>query len=111
MRISLEEFKKNLPLPANSKWPKGVWDIEVFRKNELSVLLFSPKQTDYQTSHDQDELYFVQNGKGVLTIDGKHFEFGTADILFVRSGQEHQFISFSNDLILWVILFGERSPI
>jgi mannose-6-phosphate isomerase-like protein (cupin superfamily) len=108
MKFSISEIKAKLPLPANDQWPDGVWDLSVFQKNNVSLSFFSPKNIDYQTSHDQDELYIVQKGKGILIISQKKFEFFTGDVLFVRAGEDHRFISFSHDLALWVIFFGPK---
>lgn len=108
MHISLSKNLAKLPLPATKKWPDGVWDIEAFSHGTLSLLLFSPKGQDYQTPHDQDEIYIAVNGHGVLEVEGVSFPFAEGDTLFVKAGDQHRFLEFSEDIKLWVVLYGPK---
>jgi oxalate decarboxylase/phosphoglucose isomerase-like protein (cupin superfamily) len=36
----------------------------------MSTILFTPRGNDYQSSHEQDELYIVVKGGGVLMVAG-----------------------------------------
>ena len=69
----------------------------------MSLTLFAPRVYDYQTPHEQDEIYIVFQGKGKLISQTAAFEFIAGDVLFVQAGDEHRFEEFSEDLILWVI--------
>lgn len=106
MKISLRETLSKLPLPATKKWPQGVWDVTVFERATLSVLLFAPKHQDYQTPHSQDELYVVMRGRGTLLLAGEPIAVEAGDMLFVPARQDHHFENFSDDLLLWVIFWG-----
>ncbi len=106
MKISLQENLAQLPLPATEKWPEGVFDIEALTHGSMSLLLFAPKGYDYQTPHEQDELYFVCEGHGVLEIEGKPFSFDQGDVLFVAARKQHRFTSFSDDIKLWAVFWG-----
>ena len=106
MRISLSEWQARLPLPATGRWPQGVWDIEALARGSMSLILFAPRGKDYQTSHEQDELYVVLSGSGVLLVDGKQQPFSAGDVLFVPARVEHRFEDFSSDLITWAIFWG-----
>ncbi len=108
MKISLQDFMQKLPLPATEKWPEGVWDIEASNHGSMSLILFSPKVTDYQTAHDQDELYIVVKGSGVLLKKGERYKFTEGDALFVPAGMDHHFENFSDDLTLWAIFWGPK---
>ena len=68
--------------------------------------LFAPKGTDYQTPHDQDELYLVVSGSGRFMDGTEEIDFGVGDVLFVPAGVEHRFTHFSDDLVTWVIFYG-----
>ena len=81
MHISLSKTLAKLPLPATKKWPEGVWDVEEFSHRSLSVLLFAPKGQDYQTPHEQDEVYVAVSGHGVLEVEGEKFFFNEGDTL------------------------------
>jgi mannose-6-phosphate isomerase-like protein (cupin superfamily) len=106
MKISLAETLRALPKPATAKWPEGVWDTDAFRHGTMSLLLFTPRGRDYQTPHEQDELYVVHRGTGEFVLDGERAAFGPGDVLFAAAGHEHRFERFSDDLVLWVVFWG-----
>lgn len=106
MRLTKDSYLSKLPLPATPKWPEGVWDTEAFRHGSMSVLLFTPRGTDYQTEHTQDELYFVVSGRGVFESGGEQFAFEEGDVLFVPAGRKHRFLKFSGDLVAWAVFYG-----
>jgi mannose-6-phosphate isomerase-like protein (cupin superfamily) len=108
MKINLDDFIKKLPLPATAKWPEGVWDIEAMKHGTMSLILFTPTGKDYQTVHEQDELYIVVKGTGELVKGSERHEFQPGDALFVPAGINHHFENFSNDLILWAIFWGPK---
>ncbi|MEP6899205.1 MAG: cupin domain-containing protein [Rhodanobacter sp.] len=101
----LLETLDRLPQPSTAKWPHGVFDIEVFRKAGISLSVFAPMLTDFQTPHEQDEIYIVVNGSGELQLDGQLLMAEKGDALFVPAGARHRFRSFSDDFASWVIFF------
>lgn len=108
MKISLAEHLKKIPLPATPKWPEGVWDVDALLHGSMTLLLYTPKGKDYQTPHEQDELYIVVQGKGVLEVESIAHSFDKGDALFVRAGEEHRFTEFSDDIQLWAIFWGPK---
>jgi mannose-6-phosphate isomerase-like protein (cupin superfamily) len=108
MRISLADAMARLPLPATERWPEGVWDIEAFAHGSMSVVLFTPRGKDYQTSHMQDELYIVLKGSGVLLVEGTRHPFVAGDALFVPANKVHRFEEFSQDLATWAVFWGPQ---
>jgi Mannose-6-phosphate isomerase len=108
MKLSLSESLARLPLEATDKWPKGVWDIETMKHGSMSLILFAPKKKDYQTPHDQDEVYFVIEGSGCLRVEQNRFDFKAGDALFVKAGEEHRFIRMSDDLKVWALFWGPQ---
>lgn len=107
-KISLPEQLAKLPLPPTEKWPSGVWDITPFEHGTMSVVLFAPKHYDYQTPHEQDELYIVYKGSGELMTANGAIAFAEGDVLFVAAGDEHRFDNFTDDLILWAVFWGPK---
>jgi mannose-6-phosphate isomerase-like protein (cupin superfamily) len=108
MRIALAEAMSKLPLPATARWTEGVWDIEPFAHGSMSLVLFTPRGIDYQSAHDQDELYFVLKGSGVLLIEGTRHPFVAGDALFVAANKAHRFEEFSPDLVTWAVFWGPK---
>jgi mannose-6-phosphate isomerase-like protein (cupin superfamily) len=108
MRISLGDALAKLPLPATEQWPEGVWDIEPFAHGSMSVVLFTPRGKDYQSSHGQDELYIVLQGSGVFRVEDTREPFVAGDVLFVRANKVHRFEQFSPDLVTWAVFWGPQ---
>jgi mannose-6-phosphate isomerase-like protein (cupin superfamily) len=108
MRIPLAGAMSRLPLPATERWPEGVWDTEAFAHGSMSVVLFTPRGTDHQSSHEQDELYVVLKGRGVLLVEGTRHPFVPGDVLFAPANTAHRFEEFSQDLVTWAVFWGPK---
>lgn len=105
MKFTIEEMLAKLPLPANEKWKKGVWDIEPFEKNNVKLIFFAPKETDFQTFHEEDEFYFIARGSGELIIEDERFSCESGDVFFVAAKLPHRFENFTEDFATWAIFF------
>lgn len=105
MKFTVEEFLRQLPLPANEKWKGGVWDVEPFKKENVSLAFFAPRSNDYQTFHEEDEFYFIARGNGELIIGNKTFSFEAGDAFFVPARVAHHFENFTDDFATWAIFF------
>jgi mannose-6-phosphate isomerase-like protein (cupin superfamily) len=105
MKFTIDQMLAQLPLPATEKWKEGIWDLEPFEKDGVKLVFFAPSGTDYQTSHEDDEFYFVVRGSGKLIIAGETFGCGTGDVFFVAAGVEHHFEEFTGDFATWAIFF------
>jgi mannose-6-phosphate isomerase-like protein (cupin superfamily) len=108
MVFSLQDYLIKLPLPATQKWPDGVWDIEAFKNGTMSLILYHPHVKDYQTTHEQDELYIVMSGNAELIIEGVVNYCKVGDVLFVPAEKDHRFENFSDDFITWAIFWGPK---
>ncbi|MFN0122893.1 MAG: cupin domain-containing protein [Blastocatellia bacterium] len=106
MKSTLAENLAKLPLPATAKWPDGVWDVEAMAHGSMSVVLFAPRGRDYQTAHDQDELYFVVTGAADFVRETGQRRCGRGDALFVPAGAPHHFENMSDDFVTWAVFYG-----
>lgn len=106
MKATVADALARLPLPATEKWLLGVWDTNVIRHGTMSVSIFAPRGTDFQTPHSQDELYFIISGTGEFMMDGETTTFAPGDVLFVAAHVPHRFIEFSPDFVCWVVFYG-----
>ncbi len=105
MKFTVDELLARLPLPANDKWPDGVWDLEPFTKGDVTLVFFAPRGNDYQTVHERDEFYFVVRGRGQLLMDDGSIPVETGDALFVEAGKRHHFENFTDDFATWAVFF------
>jgi mannose-6-phosphate isomerase-like protein (cupin superfamily) len=65
-----------------------------------------PVAPNKQAPHEQDEIYVIMEGRGVLFHDGKRDTFEPGDVMFVAAGTEHHFEDFTDDLAVWVVFYG-----
>jgi mannose-6-phosphate isomerase-like protein (cupin superfamily) len=86
----------------------GERSVGVLRRGTLDVKLGTPARPNEQTPHEQDEVYIVIRGRGVLFHDGKRDLFESGDFLFVAAATEHRFEDFSDDLLVWRVFYGPK---
>ena len=87
--------------------PAGERAAVVLKHGTLDVVLGRPARPNVQTPHEQDEVYIVVRGQGVLIHDGERDAFESGDFLFVAAGIEHHFEDFSDDLLIWRVFYGK----
>jgi mannose-6-phosphate isomerase-like protein (cupin superfamily) len=105
VKFTVDDMLARLPLAANEKWKEGVWDVEPFRRDGVSLVFFAPRGRDYQTSHEEDEFYFIVGGTGEIVIGGERQSFSPGDVFFVAGGVEHHFENFTDDFATWAVFF------
>jgi mannose-6-phosphate isomerase-like protein (cupin superfamily) len=105
VKFTVDEMLARLPLPATEKWKEGVWDLGPFEKDGVSLVFFAPRETDYQTTHDEDEFYFIVRGSGEIVVSGERQSFDGGDVFFVAKGVEHHFENFTDDFATWAVFF------
>ena len=98
--VRLADARKRIPGPA------GEHSVSLLRHGTLHVKLSLPVRPNIQTPHEQDEVYVIIQGRGVLVQDGQRDQCAAGDLLFVPAGTEHHFEDFSDDLAVWVVFFG-----
>lgn len=98
--IHLADARAQIPGPA------GEHSASVLQRGSLNLKLSLPVTPNQQTPHEQDEIYVIMAGKGVLFHDGMRDRFEAGDVMFVAAGTEHHFEDFTEDLAVWVIFYG-----
>ncbi len=64
---------------------------------------------DLQGPHDEDEVYFVLDGRARLRVDGEEQEVRRGSILYVRATSEHSFVEILEDITL-LVFFASGGP-
>ena len=108
MKATIAELLNKIPGKASAEWPMGEPFALAFAHGSMSVEIYTPKATDIQTPHDQDELYFIHSGQGELVIAGERHLFAPGMVFFVAAHVEHRFENFSDDFIAWVVFWGPK---
>ncbi|MEM9177332.1 MAG: cupin domain-containing protein [Myxococcota bacterium] len=85
--------------------------LEFLRVPTLSAGIYTlaAGATDTQTTHDEDEVYFVLKGRARITLGGQPQEVGQGSILYVPADTEHEFNEITEDLSL-LVFFGTGGP-
>jgi mannose-6-phosphate isomerase-like protein (cupin superfamily) len=108
MKATIAQALKRLPAAPTDTYPQGAPFVTMMTGGSMSVELFAPKDADLQKPHAQDELYFIQCGKGELVINDQRFEAAPGDAFFVTAGVQHRFENFSHDFVTWVVFYGPQ---
>lgn len=77
-------------------------------KLDVGLLLYAPGQSTPEHIHrDMDEVFYVVEGQGVLTINGEEFVLREKDIILSPRGEGHGFYNTSskNLIVLQVKVF------
>jgi mannose-6-phosphate isomerase-like protein (cupin superfamily) len=57
---------------------------------------------DMQSPHDEDEVYYVLNGKAQLKVGDEEREIGAGSLLYVKATETHSFFEIEEDMTLLV---------
>ncbi len=73
---------------------------------EIGVYVLVAPEADRQQPHDDDEIYLVLEGTGVLEVEGEQVALRTGHALFVPAGADHRFTAYEQ---LSVLVIFERA--
>jgi mannose-6-phosphate isomerase-like protein (cupin superfamily) len=73
---------------------------------EVGVYVLVAPEPDTQEPHEDDELYLVLEGRGVLTVEGEAVPLAEGDAVFVPAGAAHQFTGYEGLSVL--VIFAKQ---
>jgi mannose-6-phosphate isomerase-like protein (cupin superfamily) len=74
---------------------------------EVGVYVLVAPEADRQQPHEEDELYVVLEGDGVLQVEGTDVPVREGTAVFVEAGADHRFTAYEH---LSVLVLFERTP-
>jgi len=74
---------------------------------ELGVYVLVAPEPDRQQPHEDDEVYVVLEGSGVLEVEGESVPVEEGSAVFVEAGADHRFSAYEH---LAVLVIFERRP-
>lgn len=74
---------------------------------ELGVYVLVAPEPDQQQPHEDDEVYVVLEGSGVLEVEGTQVPVREGTAVFVEAGADHRFSAYEH---LSVLVLFERKP-
>jgi mannose-6-phosphate isomerase-like protein (cupin superfamily) len=75
---------------------------------ELGVYVLVAPEPDRQQPHEDDELYIVLEGTGVLQVEGEEVPVREGTAVFVEAGADHRFTAYEHLSVL--VLFERKAP-
>jgi mannose-6-phosphate isomerase-like protein (cupin superfamily) len=108
MKSTAAELLKLLPALVTKEYPAGEPYTNAFEHGTMSVEMYAPTAVDIQTTHEQDELYFIHAGYGEIVIAETRHTFEAGTVFFVAAGTMHRFENFSSDFSTWVVFWGPK---
>jgi len=96
--IDLAEVKQRLQ-------GKPVEYLEFLNVPSLSCGLYSlaAGSKDMQAPHDEDEIYFVLEGKARMRMGDAERDVTPGSLLYIRAATEHSFFEIEEDMLLLVL--------
>jgi mannose-6-phosphate isomerase-like protein (cupin superfamily) len=73
---------------------------------ELGVYVLVAPEADKQQPHEDDEVYVVLEGSGVLEVEGERVPVSEGSAVFVEAGADHRFSAYEH---LAVLVIFERA--
>lgn len=64
---------------------------------------------DLQGPHDEDEIYFVIDGRAHIRFDDEVQEVQRGSVIYVPASSEHRFVEIDEDITL-LVFFGSSDP-
>jgi mannose-6-phosphate isomerase-like protein (cupin superfamily) len=74
---------------------------------EIGVYVLVAPEPDRQQPHEDDEVYVVLEGNGVLQVEDAEVPVREGSAVFVEAGAEHRFSAYEH---LSVLVIFERKP-
>jgi mannose-6-phosphate isomerase-like protein (cupin superfamily) len=74
---------------------------------ELGVYVLVAPEPDKQQPHEDDEIYIVLDGSGVLEVESEPIPVREGSAVFVEAGAAHHFSAYEH---LSVLVIFERKP-
>lgn len=75
---------------------------------KVGIYVLVAPEPDHQEAHQDDELYVVLEGRGVLTIEGEPIAVKEGKAVFVPAGVDHRFTGYEGLSVL--VIFARRRP-
>lgn len=109
----MQDWLVTLEAARGAPIPEGMRSAVLLRHGTMTLRYYQPRGSDRQTPHDQDEIYIVAAGHGIVVSGPSEAQlerrsFGPGDAIFVPAGYVHRFAEFTDDFGVWVVFWGPK---
>jgi mannose-6-phosphate isomerase-like protein (cupin superfamily) len=70
---------------------------------DAGIIRLGEGQLDNQSTHSLDEIYYVIEGEGLISINGKNHQISKGSLVFVPANTNHRFHGNKGELIVLYI--------
>jgi mannose-6-phosphate isomerase-like protein (cupin superfamily) len=94
---------------AKARLAAGNGGYEVVHRSEsveLGVYVLVAPEPDRQQPHEDDEVYVVLEGRGVLEVEDERLDLREGHAVFVPAGAEHRFVGYEQLSVLVIFELG-----
>jgi mannose-6-phosphate isomerase-like protein (cupin superfamily) len=77
---------------------------------EVGVYVLVAPEPDRQQPHEDDELYVVLDGRGMLEVEGMSTPLAEGQALFVEAGADHRFTGYEGLSVLVIFTRPRDAP-
>ena len=94
---------------VKSRLAAGAGGYEIVHESpglEIGVYVLVAPEPDRQQPHDDDEVYLVLEGSGVLDVEGAEYAISVGHSIFVPAGADHRFSAYEQLSVL--VVFARR---
>jgi mannose-6-phosphate isomerase-like protein (cupin superfamily) len=94
---------------VNEQLKAGSGGYEIIHESpglEVGVYVLVAPEPDRQQPHEDDELYVVLEGRGVLEVEGESTPVQEGSAVFVPAGADHQFTGYEGLSVL--VIFARQ---
>jgi mannose-6-phosphate isomerase-like protein (cupin superfamily) len=98
-------------VPAKERLAAGTGGYEIVHRSEgleIGVYVLVAPEPDRQQPHEDDEVYVVLEGSGVLEVEDQRVELKEGHAVFVTAGAEHRFVGYERLSVLVIFERGQR---
>jgi mannose-6-phosphate isomerase-like protein (cupin superfamily) len=79
------------------------------RSLSLGLYVLPAESIDTQLPHDEDEIYYVIEGREVIDVAGERRQVQPGSVVFVARHVEHRFVEIEADLSILVFFAPEHT--
>jgi mannose-6-phosphate isomerase-like protein (cupin superfamily) len=81
----------------------GYETVHESQRLQVCVYALVAPEPDHRRVHEDDEIYIVLEGSGMLEVDGEELELREGHAVFVPAGAEHRFSAYEQLTVLTIL--------
>jgi len=85
---------------------------EVLNEETMTVEVgrYKAGTSEPKNPHTGDEIYYVIEGSGMARVGDDTYSISAGDVVYVESGNEHDFFNIEEEMKVLIVLAGKEEP-